>query len=153
VGIGRTSDGGRAVGLPTVEVDRSRYEPKEIVMNPIRHLRRIAAALVGLAGALLAFAATAPAAFAVRVPTPGPAGYITPGAEPPGWNKHPPLPGLVVPQPAHQAPVPAHTVVVGGMPGWQIALIAIGAALLAATTAVLVDRARAARRKPVTAAA
>jgi hypothetical protein len=138
-----------------VGVDRSRYEPKEIVMNPIRHLRRIAAALVGLAGALLAFAAAAPAAFAVRVPTPGPAGYITPGAEPPGWNKHPPLPGLVVPQPAHQAPVPvpAHIVVVGGMPGWQIALIAIGAALLAAATAVLADRAWAARRKPVTAAA
>ena len=38
------------------------------------------------------------------------------------------------------------TVVVGGMPGWQIALIAAGAALLAATLAVLADRARAAHR-------
>lgn len=48
-----------------------------------------------------------------------------------------------------------HTVVIGGMPGWQtalIALIALGAALLAATAAV-VYRAWTARRKPVTAAA
>ena len=46
-----------------------------------------------------------------------------------------------------------HTVVLGGMPGWQIVLIAIGAALLAATAAVLADRARATRRNPVTGAA
>jgi hypothetical protein len=39
------------------------------------------------------------------------------------------------------------------MAGWQIALIAIGAALIAATTAVLADRARAARREPATAGA
>jgi hypothetical protein len=39
------------------------------------------------------------------------------------------------------------------MPGWQIVLIAIGAALLAATVAVLVDRVRAARRKTNIAAA
>jgi hypothetical protein len=32
------------------------------------------------------------------------------------------------------------------MPGWQIALIAAAAALLAATVAVLADRTRAARR-------
>jgi hypothetical protein len=37
----------------------------------------------------------------------------------------------------------------GGMTGWQIALIAIGAALLAATVAVLLDRARTARRNPL----
>ena len=42
----------------------------------------------------------------------------------------------------HLAKLPLHTVVVGGMPGWQIALIAIGAALLAATAAVLVHRGR-----------
>jgi hypothetical protein len=34
----------------------------------------------------------------------------------------------------------------GGMAGWQITLIALGAALVAATAAVLVDRGRAARR-------
>ena len=38
------------------------------------------------------------------------------------------------------------TVVAGGMPGWQIALIAVGAALVAAVIAVLLDRARLARR-------
>ena len=43
--------------------------------------------------------------------------------------------------------------VVGGMPGWQIALIAVGAALLAATLAVFADRARAAHRKAAMAAA
>ena len=46
-----------------------------------------------------------------------------------------------------------HIVVTGGMPGWQIALIAIGAALLAAAAAVLADRAWATRRKTITAAA
>ena len=93
-------------------------------MNPIRPIRRLAAALAGLAGALLAFAATAPAAFARPVP-------------PPGIN-----------QPVHQdpGPVPVHTVVIGGMPGWQITLIAVGAALLAATLAIVLDRTREARR-------
>jgi hypothetical protein len=43
-------------------------------------------------------------------------------------------------------PLPVRTIVVGGMPGWQIALIAAGAAVVAATSAVLVDRARADRR-------
>jgi hypothetical protein len=113
-------------------------------MNPLRHLRRLAAALAGLAGAVLAFAAAAPAALASG-----------PGPLVPGGNKHPPLPPGHIHQPVHQAPVPlpVHIVVIGGMPGWQIALIAIGAALVAATAAVLVGRAWAARRKPVTAAA
>jgi hypothetical protein len=38
------------------------------------------------------------------------------------------------------------TVIVGGMPGWQIALIAVAAAVVAAAAAVLLDRDRAARR-------
>jgi hypothetical protein len=91
---------------------------KEIVMNRIR---RFAGVLVGLAGTMLAFGAAAPAAFAREVPTPG--GIGTGSAPPP-----------VI-----------HTVVVGGMPGWQIALIAAGAALAAATAAVLFVRARAGR--------
>jgi hypothetical protein len=130
--------------------DRSRSEPKEIVMNPIRPVRRLAGALAGLACAWLGLAVAAPAAFAGASPTPGPAGYLTPGAEPPGW--HPPSTGSMR-QLVPQAPVPVHTVVIGGMPGWQITLIAIGAALLAATAAVLVYRAWTARRRPVTAAA
>jgi len=77
---------------------------------------------------LLVYAAAAPAAFAQPFP---------PRAQ--SWDKHPP--------PPQSAGI--HTVVAGGMPGWQIALIAIGAALLAATVAVLVDRARAARARPI----
>jgi hypothetical protein len=54
--------------------------------------------------------------------------------------------------PQHLAPA-VHIVVAGGMPGWQISLIAVGSALLAATFAVLLDRARATRRNAITAAA
>jgi hypothetical protein len=39
----------------------------------------------------------------------------------------------------------AHPVVTGGMPGWQITQIALGAALIAAVIAVLPDRTRTAR--------
>jgi hypothetical protein len=107
-------------------------------MNPIRHIRRLAGAL---ASTLLAFAATAPAALASGQPP-----------LPPIREKHPPLHAFL---PPFRVPVrvPVHTVVIGGMSGWQIALIAVGAALLAATVAVLLDRARAAHRKTITAAA
>jgi len=40
-----------------------------------------------------------------------------------------------------------HTIVTGGMPGWQIALIAIGAAILTAALAVTLDRARTTHRQ------
>jgi hypothetical protein len=102
-------------------------------MNPIQHLRRFAAAVAALAAALVAFGAT-PAFASLPVGHGGPdvhAMHVPPGA------------------PAVQI----HTIATGGTPGWLIALIAIAAALLAATLAVLVDRARAARRKPATAAA
>ena len=115
-------------------------------MNPIR---RLAAALAGLGGALLAFAAVAPAALARPFPP-----------RPPGWDKHPPLPlghvaGPVLgPNRAGYPPTSyVRTVVIGGMPGWQIALIAAAVALFTATVAVLADRAWAARRKTITAAA
>ena len=55
------------------------------------------------------------------------------------------IPGGEVTAPVTTAPA-APTVVAGGMPGWQIALIAVGAALVAAVVAVLLDRARLARR-------
>ena len=38
------------------------------------------------------------------------------------------------------------TIVTGGMPGWQITLIAVGAALAGAALAVLLDHARAVRK-------
>ena len=104
-------------------------------MNHIRRIRRIAGVLAGLACAWLGLAAAAPAAFAM-VPVPGPSAGGSAG---------------VAPAPA--VPAVTHIVVTGGMPGWQIALIAIGTALLAATAAVLADRAWAARRKTITAAA
>ena len=97
-------------------------------MNPIRYIRRIAAVLVGLAAAVLA----ATPAFAKLVPDPG-AGYVAPASVP--------------------AQIQYRTLVAGGMPGWQIALIAVGAALLAATVAVLADRARAGRQPAVPTAA
>jgi hypothetical protein len=101
----------------------------------LTHIRRLTAALTGLACTWFGLAVAAPAAFAaVSVPPP----------------VHPPPLGHVV-GPVYKVPV--RTVVVGGMPGWQIALIAIGTALLAAAAGVLAYRASAARHKPVTAAA
>lgn len=46
-----------------------------------------------------------------------------------------------------------HTIVTGGMPGWQITLIAALAALLAAILAVALDRLWTARRHTATPAA
>ena len=42
-------------------------------------------------------------------------------------------------------------ITVGGMPGWQIALIAVAAALAAATAAVFLDRTRTSRRSAASA--
>jgi hypothetical protein len=87
----------------------------------MNHVRRIFAAVATLAGAVLAFAAT-PAALATRVP-PSDGGS-----------------GIAPPSP------PVRVIAEGGMPGWQIALIALAAALIAAAVAVLLDRARTARK-------
>lgn len=116
-------------------------------MRPIRHVRHLTAILAGLACGWLGLAGAAPTAFALPVPPSGGSGTTSP-AEPPGWNKHPPLTPAHTHYPVH---VPVHTVVIGGMPGWQVALIAIGAALVAATAAVLLDRAWNARRRSATA--
>jgi hypothetical protein len=101
------------------------------VMNRIRHIRRLIEVLAALAGALLGLGALTPAAFA---------GPIT---LPPHHGDGGPAAGTG----------PVHTVIVGGMPGWQIALIAVGAAVLAAAVAVPADRARAARRQALSPAA
>ena len=90
------------------------------VQTPARaaRLHRFAAALAAVTWTLLASAVIMPAAWAVNViPNDGPA----------------------------QAPADSE-VTTAGMPGWQITLIALGAGLIAATAAVLLDRARAARR-------
>ena len=103
-------------------------------MNHIRSIRRLAAAAAAVAGALLAFAAAAPAALAWPDPH-----------SPRGWQlTHPLLP------PGHWTgsvyKIPARIVVAAGMPGWQIALIAGAAALAAATVAMLLWTASRARR-------
>jgi heme/copper-type cytochrome/quinol oxidase subunit 1 len=98
----------------------------------------------GLMGVLLAFCAgAAPAAFAsVLGGDPhGRPGLASPRPEPAGWNKHPPL------------STHAHALVTGGMPGWQIALIAAGAVLFAGALAVTVYRMRTARRRVTVSAA
>ena len=89
-----------------------------------KYWRRIAVVFTGL-GATVATLATMAA---------GPASAAT-GMIPAGETT----------APVNAAPA-VTTVVAGGMPGWQIALIAVGAALVAAVIAVLLDRARLARR-------
>jgi hypothetical protein len=117
----------------------------------MNRIHRIIAAIATLAGALTAMAA-APAAYASLPHGYGGPAASTPLPRPPGWNKHPPLPPGHVAGSAHQATVPVHTVVIGGMPGWQIALIAAAAALAGAAVAVLIDHARTARKMHTTTA-
>jgi hypothetical protein len=105
---------------------------KEIVMSHTHHIRRLVGMVTGLAAALVAAIAVTPAAFAMVVPPPGPVSRFGPVQ----LTKHPPIP-------AH-----THAAITIGMPGWQIALIAVGAAVVAATLAVLLDRVWAARRHP-----
>jgi len=90
-------------------------------------LRRVTAALAAVAGGLLAWAAAVPAASAATILIPDPGGASGP-----------------VPAIAPAAPV--RVIAAGGMPGWQITLIAVAAALVAAATAVFLDRTRASRR-------
>ena len=85
----------------------------------MNHLRRILATVITLAGTALALA-TAPAAFAKPLPPPD---CCTTGTS-----------------------TPVTVITAGGMPGWQITLIAVGAALAGAAVAVLLDRAWAARK-------
>ena len=85
----------------------------------MNHHRRILAAVITLAGTVLALA-TAPAALAKPLPPPD---CCTSGA----------ATGVTF-------------ITGGGMPGWQITLIAVGAALARAVVALLLDRTRAARK-------
>jgi hypothetical protein len=119
----------------------------------MNRIQRCLAVLAGLGGTLIVLAAAGPAVFAALPPRgPAPASsrpLLSSRPHPPAWFKHPHLPpGHIFHQPVHQpfAPVPGRAVVIGGMPGWQIALIAAGAALAAAVVAVLLDRAHAARK-------
>jgi hypothetical protein len=113
--------------------------PEEVIMNRIRRICRSLPGLPRRACVLLTSVAAAPAVLATVPPLP------------PGWNHRPPMPLEYIFGPVVK--VPGRTVVAGGMPGWQIALIAAGAALLAVVLAVIADRARAARRRKLAGAA
>jgi len=106
-------------------------------MNRFRIARRLAVIVAGLAGALVGLGAAAvPAAFAATM--------LPLGGDPHG------RPGLarLRPAPPHPAlPAHAHAVVAGGISGWQIALIAAGAALLSAALTMICYRVRDARRR------
>ena len=84
-------------------------------------LRRIAAILAIAAGGVLAWAAAVPAASARVVPEGDDYGTVTSDST-------------------------VRVITAGGMPGWQITVIAVAAALAAAAAAVFLDRTRASRR-------
>jgi hypothetical protein len=99
----------------------------EVVMNHVRFIRRALSVVFAVGGSFLGFVLFAPSAFAMIV-------------EPIGSGSS----AVASPQPA---PTLVHSAVAGGMAGWQIALIAVGAAALTATLAVFADRARGSRGK------
>ena len=131
----------RLCGQPAATQHRER--PGRRLRRALRaaaRLRRLAAVVAAVTCALVAVGAAAPAALAGVIPQPGPLSRFEPT--------------MVVPA-QHHTPVPVHShaALTVGMPGWQITLIAVGAAILAAAVAVLLDRARSARRLPTTTAA
>ena len=82
------------------------------IVNSIHHIRRYASVVAAFTVTVISVLA-APAAFATRVPPPG-TGDIHPHSS-----------------------LPVHAITVGGMPGWQISLIAIGAGLIGAAGAFI----------------
>jgi hypothetical protein len=106
----------------------SRHESKEILMSHIHRIPRLVRFLAALACAMLGLAASAPVAFAMRVPAPGGSSGIAPTSPSPTFT---------------------HTVVASGMPGWQISMIVAATAVVAATLAIVVDRARAEHRTAI----
>ena len=87
-----------------------------------RRARQLGALLIAVCGLMGALAGIGPAAFA-EIP-------IVPGGET---------------TPAAQVPPVVHVTVTGGLPVWQVALIAVAAAVVTSVAAVLIDRARAGR--------
>jgi Zn-dependent protease with chaperone function len=106
--------------------------------------RRFGGLLIALGAVLATFASTATAALAtINVPLPD--GRAAGATGFPSSNRG----GIY--DPVQTSPAAPVVTVVGGMPGWQIALIAVGAALVAAVVAVLAYRAWTARRQPLAA--
>jgi hypothetical protein len=91
-------------------------------LNTAARLRRLIIALAVVTCGVLGWAGAVPAASASIIPVPADGPY-------------------------GPAPAPAvRLITASGMPGWQITLITVAAALAAAATAVVLDRARASRR-------
>jgi len=101
--------------------------PQPAAGRSTTRLRQITVAAGAALAGLLALAAAVPAA-AATILTPDPGGFG----------------GITSPTPA--GPAPVRIVTVGGTAGWQIALIALGAAALASLVAVRLDRSLTARK-------
>jgi hypothetical protein len=105
-------------------LSRSGPDPRTAARQAGARLRRAATVLAAVTCGLLAWAAAVPAAFAQPKP-------IGDG----GTSPVTPVPPAIV-----------HVISIGGMAGWQITLIAVGAALAGAAAVLLIDRALAARQ-------
>jgi hypothetical protein len=112
----------------TQQLRRRTQHARTVLRKTGPRLGRPAAVPATVTAALLPLASAAFASTPIPVPGPG---------------------GQYVPVPAGPATI-TRVITTGGMPGWQIALIALGAALVAATAAVILDRTLA-RRRPVSA--
>jgi hypothetical protein len=103
---------------------RQGTHPRTAARNVGARLRRLAAAMTAVAFGLLASAVTVPAAFATPKP----------------------IDGQLGPAPVTPSPTTARVIAVAGMAGWQITLIAVGAALVGAAATLLLVRAQTAHR-------
>jgi hypothetical protein len=108
----------------TTQLSQYRSRPWRATGQAAARLGRLATVLAAALAGLLASAAAATAAFANPVPV-GDGGPI----------------------PLAPAQATVRVISTGGMAGWQVALIAAGAALAAAAAAVLVDRKLAGHRR------
>ena len=97
-------------------------------MNRCHALRHLAAIVAGLAGAVVAFAAVPAALASASYRRARLLSWADPPL-PPGWNTHPRLPD----------PARVHAALAGGMPGWQLSLMAVTIVLFAATSVAIAD--------------
>jgi hypothetical protein len=109
------------------DLTRRGTHPRTAALKAGTRLRRLAMVLAAVTAALLASAAAIPAAFAAEGSVP-----------PPGSGSELGRFGPVFPATTSAAST--------GMPGWQITLIALGAALAAAAVTIVLARAWAAHR-------
>jgi hypothetical protein len=111
----------------THQLHHWRHHAHTVMRTASRRPGRPVAVLGAVTAALLSFTTTAFAS--TPVPPPG---------------------GQFGPVPGRGTATLTRVITTGGMPGWQIALIAAGAALAAAAVAILLDRALT-RRRPLSA--